>query len=215
MLVQRDPHSKRFHLIPIDHGFILPSYRDLSDIRLEWSNWRQCHQPFSSDTLAYIQALEPIQDAVILKSLGVRDEAVIAMMFSTLLLKECAAQGCTLYDIAHMVQRSSSPYDHAENVPKMHKTVLEHVVDRVCSKSDLLSISMHNTSPAVQSSTPEKLQSESSLTLEQTNVMWATQQKQQVLLRVTSASALEVADLLAQTRHIINEEIERFRKARI
>jgi len=130
MLVQRDAAAEggRYHLIPIDHGFILPSYRDLSDVRLEWSSWRQCRQPFSSETLAYIRALDPIQDAVTLKSLGVRDDAVVAMVFATLLLQQAAAREFTLAEIAAMVQRVHAfDDDGAQPSP----TTLEDVIRRV------------------------------------------------------------------------------------
>lgn len=247
MLVQRDPHStdpsKRFHLIPIDHGFILPSYRDLSDIRLEWSSWRQCRQPFSTDTLAYIQALDPVQDAMILKSLGVRDEAAIAMMFSTLLLKEAASQGFTLSDIAQMVQRSSSFLDdevnavEADDVTKM-QTTLERVIERVCFKLDLLPSSFEGTKPVSSSLSPEEARSESSLydetqsthcasaslsstnlppfSRDEKNIVWPAHQpashESVLLTRITTASASEVADVLAHTLRVIDEEIERFRQ---
>lgn len=106
ILVARE--QGRTKLIPIDHGFSLPSYRDISDVSFEWAWWKQCKQPFSPRTLAYIASLDPLQDAVILQQLGVADEAVIMCVISTLLLKIAAAAGLTLFAIANMVQRSGN-----------------------------------------------------------------------------------------------------------
>jgi hypothetical protein len=47
LLVCEEKADKSLHLVPIDHGFCLPSYRALHDVRLEWSHWKQCHEPFS------------------------------------------------------------------------------------------------------------------------------------------------------------------------
>jgi hypothetical protein len=104
ILVQRDAKGAP-HLIPIDHSFCLPSYTELQDVHLEWTYWRQCSEPFSPATLRYIARLDPIADAAKLRNLGIRDEALVSMVFSSLLLQHAAREGLPLFHIARMVQR--------------------------------------------------------------------------------------------------------------
>lgn len=120
------PSKPSYKLVPIDHGYILPSYRDLSDIHLEWSYWRQCNSPFSQESKDYIARLNPLADAMQLHTLGIRDEALVSMVFSSLLLQRGAAEGLTLAQIAGMIQRSS----HAKD----EQSALERIVDRVMTK---------------------------------------------------------------------------------
>jgi len=64
ILVTQDEHARGgsgLRLVPIDHGYILPDYRDLSDVNLEWIYWKQCKQPFSEHSLAYIASLDALR----------------------------------------------------------------------------------------------------------------------------------------------------------
>ena len=121
LLVQRGEDGAP-HLIPIDHGFILPSYTDLADVHLEWTFWRQCLEPFSNTTLRYIARLDPIADAARLRNLGIRDEALVSMVFSSLLLQHAAREGLTLFHIAQMAQRDGTGEE---------QSTLETIVARV------------------------------------------------------------------------------------
>jgi len=121
LLVQKDQMGQP-HLIPIDHGYCLPSYTDLADVHLEWTYWRQCSEPFSPLTLRYIQRLDPIADAAKLRNLGIRDEALVSMVFSSLLLQHAAREGLSLFHIARMVQRQGDGED---------PSTLETIVSRV------------------------------------------------------------------------------------
>lgn len=114
ILVHQD--SSGYHLIPIDHGYILPSYHDLSEVHLEWTYWKQCQQPFSDRSRAYIESLDPLEDAAKLRELGIRDDALVSMLFSSLLLKRATADGLTLYHIARMVQRARDQQSNLEKI---------------------------------------------------------------------------------------------------
>jgi len=122
LLVQHDPSTGEPHLVPIDHGYILPSYQDLADVHLEWTHWRQCQQPFSPATLRYIARLDPVADAAKLRSLGIPDEGLVSMVFSSLMLQQAAKEGLNLYHIAQMVQRGGDGEE---------PSVLETIVARV------------------------------------------------------------------------------------
>jgi len=110
------------HLVPIDHGLSLPSFRALEEVRFEWSHWKQCHVPFAPATIDYVRRLEPLRDAELLHTLGIRAEEILAMVLSTMLLQFAVLERqLTLFHVAQMVQR---PH---ETKP----SVLEQVVDRV------------------------------------------------------------------------------------
>lgn len=94
-------------LVPIDHGYILPSIQQTGDVNLEWQYWKQCKQPFSKETLTYIAGLDEFEDARILKSLDIRDVEILSCITSTMLLKRGAAKGLTLFDLCSILQRPS------------------------------------------------------------------------------------------------------------
>lgn len=116
-----DGSGSKYHLVPIDHGYCLPDFRNISDTNFEWMYFRQAKQPFSQQTLQYIRALDPQRDVLLLKQLGIRDESVLSNVIATLLLKQSAERGLSLYHIADMVQRSGF---------REKKSVLENIIDR-------------------------------------------------------------------------------------
>lgn len=106
-------------LVPIDHTYSLPP--TLDNLYFEWMHWKQAKVPFSPETLSYIQSLDPLADAVTLRSLGIEEEAIENMIYSTLLLKKAAQEGKNLFEIASMVcrKRMSEP------------SILEEIVKKV------------------------------------------------------------------------------------
>lgn len=94
-----------YKLIPIDHSYILPDFRELSDANFEWLYWKQAKLPFSTETLAYIESLNPFADASTLKRLGLEDSSCLTLVITTLFLKHCAQKGMTLWDVGSMIQR--------------------------------------------------------------------------------------------------------------
>ena len=96
----------KYKLIPIDHGFVLPDYRNVSQVKFEWLHWSQCKKPFSSAQLSYIKKLDAWRDAEALRLMGVNASSVITFVLATLLLKHGAASGLTLFQIARCQQRS-------------------------------------------------------------------------------------------------------------
>lgn len=102
-------------LVPIDHGYVLPSYEDMGDVTFEWLYWHQCKVPFEADTLAYVEALDPYGDCYLLRSMGLREESIIAQFCATVFLKRAVRHGMNLFDIASMVQRDDCAADGEED----------------------------------------------------------------------------------------------------
>lgn len=41
ILVTKDKHNGAFSLVPIDHGYCLPDFRQISDVQFQWLNFKQ------------------------------------------------------------------------------------------------------------------------------------------------------------------------------
>jgi len=108
LLVSKDSGTGALRLIPIDHGYILPDFRNTSDVSFEWLHWKQCKVPFSPASKVYIDKLDAIADAIILKKIGIRDEHIMTLILSTTLLRLGAKRGLCLFDIANMIQRNGT-----------------------------------------------------------------------------------------------------------
>jgi len=111
-------------LVPIDHGLVLPSYRDLSDVRFEWAPWAQCDQPLSAATRLYVAQLNPLRDATLLYSLGIAEESIISMIFATFLLMRASAKGFTVRLVASFMQRD--PYQAEQ--PSLIERIIQRVI---------------------------------------------------------------------------------------
>lgn len=98
--------SAPYKLTPIDHGCILPSWYCLSEARFDWIEYPQSEVPFSKEELLYIRNLDPVQDAVALRSLGIREECITTLKICTIVLKVSAAAGKSLRWIGEFMQRS-------------------------------------------------------------------------------------------------------------
>ncbi|GLI68290.1 hypothetical protein VaNZ11_012651 [Volvox africanus] len=94
-----------YELIPIDHGFCLPE--TLEAPYFEWLHWPQTMLPFSEEELQYIRNLDVERDKGILRQElpMLRPECLRVLEVCTTLLKTCAAEGLTLFDIASVMTR--------------------------------------------------------------------------------------------------------------
>jgi len=97
--------EKEIRLIPIDHSYSFP---DQLSTFFEWQFWKQSKEPFSQDTLAYIESIDLISDSRLLLELGLSFESVRLSIASTILLKKCAKRGSTLFTIASLVSGNNS-----------------------------------------------------------------------------------------------------------
>lgn len=112
-----------YTMIPIDHGCILPSWFHLSEARFDWLEYPQCKVPLSATALEYIDSLDADADALVLRSLGIREECVTTLKICTLFLKRAARAGKTLFWMGSFMQRSGC----FENPSQ-----LELVIHRAC-----------------------------------------------------------------------------------
>lgn len=109
LLVRKQTGAGKFgnltELIPIDHGLCLPEC--LEDPYFEWIHWPQASVPFSEDELEYIENLDPVKDADMLRmELPMIHEACLrVLILSTIFLKEATAFGLCLAEIGEMMSR--------------------------------------------------------------------------------------------------------------
>lgn len=104
-----DYEERTFNLIPIDHGYALPS--TLDEASFEWLSWPQAKEPMSEKTLEYIKFLDVKKEIECLhEKFGntIREEHFRILRISTMLLQKGAKAGLSFYDIGSMVCRSSS-----------------------------------------------------------------------------------------------------------
>jgi len=95
-------------LVPIDHGYILPSLLHLEEVVACWLHWPQAKLPFSPSTLEYIDALDADADVEMLRSaLGLSEESLMTLFLGTSLIKLAAAAGLTLHQIGKLMLRST------------------------------------------------------------------------------------------------------------
>jgi hypothetical protein len=105
-----DYEEKNYHLVPIDHAFSLPDVTRLncSDLWFEWYNWSQTSQPFSEETLTYIEKINLESDVDLLLNLKVRRECIETMILTTSLLKFTAlSMKMNLKEIARLIIREN------------------------------------------------------------------------------------------------------------
>ncbi|XP_073159216.1 phosphatidylinositol 4-kinase gamma 4 [Henckelia pumila] len=94
-------------LIPIDHGYCLPY--SFEDCTFDWLYWPQARQPFSAETLEYIQSLDAENDIALLKFYGweLPLECARVLRISTMLLKKGTENGLTPFAIGSMMCRKT------------------------------------------------------------------------------------------------------------
>jgi len=105
ILVVRDKEQLR--AVPIDHGYCLPSWRELSDLYFCWSSWRQAKMPLSQETKKYMLAQKPLLDIMDLLEIGIDHDSVMTYVLCSLFVQRAISAGLNLSEIAGMMQRST------------------------------------------------------------------------------------------------------------
>ncbi|GAB2217466.1 hypothetical protein Drorol1_Dr00000658 [Drosera rotundifolia] len=107
ILWNKDPESGRTRLIPIDHGYCLPE--SFEDCTFDWLYWPQARQPYSADTVDYINSLDAEEDIALLKFYGwdLPFECARILCITTMLLKKGAARGMTPFAIGNFMCRET------------------------------------------------------------------------------------------------------------
>uniref|UniRef100_M4BKT2 PI3K/PI4K catalytic domain-containing protein n=1 Tax=Hyaloperonospora arabidopsidis (strain Emoy2) TaxID=559515 RepID=M4BKT2_HYAAE len=112
ILLQARANDQTFGMVPIDHGFCLPSYKHLDGATFDWLQWPQAEFPFTWAELEHIASLNEERDAAVLRAVGIEEECVTTMRVCTALLKRGAEAGFSLFEIGSLLQRDgdfSSP----------------------------------------------------------------------------------------------------------
>ncbi|CAI5746725.1 unnamed protein product [Peronospora destructor] len=112
ILLQARSNDQTFEMTPIDHGFCLPSYKQLDGAMFDWLHWPQAEFPFTCAELDHIASLDEERDAVVLRAVGIEEECVTTMRVCTTVLKRGAEAGFSLFEIGSLLQRDgdfSSP----------------------------------------------------------------------------------------------------------
>ena len=117
ILFRKEPNGETL-LIPIDHGYCLPE--KFEDCTFDWLYWPQAREPYSPDTVDYINSLDAEKDIELLKYYGwdVPVECARTLRISTMLLKKGVERGLTPFTIGSIMCR--------ENLNK--KSVIEEIV---------------------------------------------------------------------------------------
>ncbi|KAG7389629.1 Phosphatidylinositol 4-kinase type 2-beta [Phytophthora pseudosyringae] len=105
ILLSARPNDQTFAMTPIDHGFCLPSYKQLDGATFDWLQWPQAEFPFTCAELDHIASLDEARDAAVLRAAGIEEECVTTMRVCTAVLKRGAEAGFSLFEIGSLLQR--------------------------------------------------------------------------------------------------------------
>ncbi|CAL5430035.1 unnamed protein product [Camellia sinensis] len=107
ILMSREGEEGRIVLIPIDHGYCLPE--NFEDCTFDWLYWPQAHQPYSPNTIEYINSLDTEQDIALLKFYGwdLSLKCARTLRISTMLLKKGVERGLTPFAIGSIMCRET------------------------------------------------------------------------------------------------------------
>ncbi|XP_057417719.1 phosphatidylinositol 4-kinase gamma 4 [Lotus japonicus] len=94
-------------LIPIDHGYCLPT--KFEDCTFDWLYWPQACEPYSPETVDYINSLDAEKDIELLKYYGwdIPLQCARTLRVSTMLLKKGVARGLSPYAIGTIMCREN------------------------------------------------------------------------------------------------------------
>nr|XP_043613700.1 phosphatidylinositol 4-kinase gamma 2 [Erigeron canadensis] len=97
----------RVMLIPIDHGYCLPE--NFEDCTFDWLHWPQAREPYSCETVDYIQSLDAEKDLALLSLNGwdLSHECARTFRISTMLLKKGVLRGMSPYAIGRFLCRET------------------------------------------------------------------------------------------------------------
>ncbi|KAL2226958.1 phosphatidylinositol 4-kinase gamma 3 [Sesamum indicum] len=140
ILIHKEGEDDRIVLIPIDHGYCMPE--NFEDCTFEWLYWPQAREPFSLDTIAYINALDAEKDIELLKFHGWNVPHNCARVFriSTMLLKKGAERGFTPFAIGSIMCRETVKKESV--IEKMVQEAQESVLPGTSESAFLESISI-------------------------------------------------------------------------
>ncbi|OWZ23932.1 Phosphatidylinositol kinase [Phytophthora megakarya] len=105
ILLSARANDQTFGMTPIDHGFCLPSYKQLDGATFDWLQWPQAEFPFTCAELDHIASLDAARDAAVLRAVGIEEECVTTMRVCTAVLKRGAEAGFSLFEIGSLLQR--------------------------------------------------------------------------------------------------------------
>ncbi|KGN46357.1 phosphatidylinositol 4-kinase gamma 4 [Cucumis sativus] len=107
ILLGKEREGDQVVLIPIDHGYCLPT--SFEDCTFDWLYWPQSQQPYDAETLDYINSLDAEEDIALLKFHGwdLPLECARTLRISTMLLKKGAKRGLTPFDIGSFMCRET------------------------------------------------------------------------------------------------------------
>ncbi|CAK8544915.1 unnamed protein product [Lathyrus sativus] len=125
ILVSAAEHNDQPVLIPIDHGYCLPT--SFEDCTFEWLYWPQARKPYSAETVEYIKSLDAEEDIALLKFHGwdLPIECARTLRISTMLLKKGVERGLTPFAIGNMMCRESL------NKESVIEEIVEEALDSV------------------------------------------------------------------------------------
>ena len=105
ILVKEMPDG--YELIPIDHGYCLPS--SFMDCSFEWAYWPQAKVPFDAATCTYINSIDVEEDLALLKrnGVGLRPECERVYRISVSLLQKASKALLSPYEISKVMCRDS------------------------------------------------------------------------------------------------------------
>lgn len=127
ILVTRGDDGK-YDLVPIDHAFTLPEAVQAVPWAI-WMDWPAAKEPMSQETIDYIMALDPDNEARLLDQElpghRIRPRSMRSLKIATRLLQKGATAGLSLYDIGLLIYcREGESLDG-----KIAKSPLEKIVD--------------------------------------------------------------------------------------
>lgn len=105
ILLSREQDNGQSVLIPIDHGYCLPT--TFEDCTFEWLYWPQARQQYTAETIEYIKSLDAEEDIALLKFHGwdLPIECARTLKISTMLLKKGVERGLTPFAIGSLMCR--------------------------------------------------------------------------------------------------------------
>jgi hypothetical protein len=104
----RHGDESMLRLVPIDHGYILPSCKHLEDANLCWLYWPQARKPYEEETLRYIEGLDAEADESLLRmTLGLPEDCLLTLFIGTTLVQKGAAAGLTLHATGLLMLRDN------------------------------------------------------------------------------------------------------------
>lgn len=140
ILVQKDDKDGQLVLIPIDHGYCLPE--NFEDCTFDWLYWPQAQQPYSAETIAYINSLDTEKDIELLKFHGwtLSPACARVLRISTMLLKKGAKRGLTPFAIGRIMCRETLKKESV--IEQIVEEAQEGVLPETSEAAFLQSISM-------------------------------------------------------------------------